>query len=162
MTFSEEFEIYWRDYGVRFSIPIMELAFKEVAYNAWSARICTRPHAPHTPNDCDGFVLCDGKLVPLDNTSLQPAWMREAITFLFDDGRISATKVIRNASGLTLKDSLLIVTHLERNYKLGVYDPKMNSMLAQRPVETLTPFQFALYHRFVTLIEAEYSELLDK
>jgi hypothetical protein len=69
---------------------------------------------------------------------------------------------MRNASGLSLKDSLLIATHLEKNYKLGVYDPTEQSFLAEKPLDTLTPLQNEIYHRFVTLIEAEYSELLDK
>lgn len=151
IQYTDDFEAYWRDNGVTYSVPAMELAFKEVAFKAWSARVCTLPHAPYTPNDCL-------EITP----STTPMWMREAIAFLFDDCKINAIKVIRNDTGLTLKDSLLIVTHLEKNYKLGVYDPAAQSFLADKPLDTLTPMQDELFHRFVTLIEAEYSELLDK
>lgn len=89
-----------------------------------------------------------------------PQWMRETIAFLFDDGKISAIKVIRNATGMLLKDSLLIVSHLEKHYKLGVYAPTQYSFLADKPLSPMNEEQTNLFHRFVTLIEAEYSELL--
>jgi len=124
---------------------------------------CKLPHAPYTPNDCKGFMTDgDGNLIPLDKSARDPQWMREAIAYLFDDYKISAIQVIRNASGLSLKDSLLIATHLEKDYKLGVYDPAKHSFLAEKPLDTLTPLQNEVYHKFTALIEAEYSELLDR
>jgi len=107
-------------------------------------------------------ALIEDNLTPKCKLPHAPQWMREAIAYLFDDGKISAIKVIRNASGLSLKDSLLIATHLEKDYKLGVYDPAKHSFLAEKPLDTLTPLQNEVYHKFTALIEAEYSELLDR
>lgn len=111
---------------------------------------CTLPHAPYTPNDCNQ----DHESVPA------PEWMHHAIQLLFGGYKINAVKVLRNGSGLILKDALLIMTHLEKHFKLGVYDPRLKSFLAEKPLCTMTPTEVMYFDRFVALAHSDYDQMV--
>jgi hypothetical protein len=112
---------------------------------------CPLLHAPYTPNDCSGFVLRDGQLVPDEGKPLVPSWMHVVVAAIMDGHPLTATKHVRNASDFLLADALNIVSHLQRHYKLV--------RPSDRAVRNMNAKQAELFNQFVILIDAEYKSL---